>query len=276
MAILIEPQRKRSMTLTPLSFTFDWNKKRLGALLAGSVCWASVVTPVSAGELMVAVAANFQRPMQAIAASFERESGHALILSFGATGSFYAQIKNGAPYQVLLSADQDTPSKLVAEGLGVERTQLTYAVGQLVLWSAKAGYVDAQGQILKTQPFQRLAIANPKLAPYGLAAIETLKKLDLLGALERKMILGDNIAQTHQWVMSENAELGFVALSQVMTEGKISTGSAWMVPPSLHAPIAQDAVVLKNGKGNALANALMIYLQSDKIKSLIRSYGYRV
>lgn len=264
------------MTLTPLSFTCNGSHKPLWTLIAGCVCWASLATPVSAGVLMVAVASNFQRPMQAIAASFERESGHQLILSYGATGSFYAQIKNGAPYQVLLSADQGTPSKLVAEGLGVERTQFTYALGQLVLWSAKAGYVDAQGQILKTQPFQKLAIANPKLAPYGLAAIETLKKLDLLVPLERKLIVGDNIAQTHQWVLSENAELGFVALSQVVQEGKISTGSAWMVPSNLHSPIAQDAVVLKNGKDQAAANALMIYLQSDKIKSLIRSYGYQL
>ena len=229
-----------------------------------------------AGEVLVAVAANFTTPMQKIAESFERETGNKVVLSFGATGSFYSQIKNGAPYQILLSADNETPRKLISEGFASANTQFTYATGQLVLWSAKEGYVDPVGQILKTHAFKRLSIANPKLAPYGLAAIETLKKLELLTDLQSKMIYADSIAQAYQWVASENAELGFVARSQVFQDGKISKGSAWIVPSELHTPIQQDAVLLKSAKDQEVAIALMNYLKGDKIKALIRSFGYDI
>jgi molybdate transport system substrate-binding protein len=169
-----------------------------------------------ADEVQVAVAANFTTPMQRIAAEFEKDTGHKAQLSFGATGKFYAQIKNGAPFQVLLSADDETPAKLVGEGLAVQGSRFTYAIGKLVLWSAKPGYVDDKGEVLKKGQFHKLALANPKLAPYGAAAMEVLGKLGVLGAVQPKFVLGENIAQTWQFVGTGNAELGFVALSQVM------------------------------------------------------------
>lgn len=231
---------------------------------------------VHAAEVQVAVAANFTAPMQAIAAAFEKDTGHKALLAFGSTGKFYAQIKNGAPFQVLLSADDETPKKLEAEGMAVPGTRFTYAVGRLALWSSKAGVVDTKGEVLKQGSYAHLAIANPKLAPYGAAAIEVLKKLGLLEAVQPKFVQGENIAQTWQFVASGNAELGFVALSQVMKDGKLTSGSAWVVPANLHAPIRQDAVMLAGGKGNAAASALMNYLKSDKAKALIRAYGYDI
>jgi molybdate transport system substrate-binding protein len=227
-----------------------------------------------AEEVQVAVAANFTAPMQKIAAEFEKDTGHKAQLSFGATGKFYAQIRNGAPFQVMLAADDETPAKLEKEGLAVPGGRFTYAIGKLVLWSAKPGYVDDKGEVLKKSEFNKLALANPKLAPYGLAAVESLTKLGVLGAVEGKFVQGENIAQTFQFVSTGNAELGFVALSQVMKDGRIASGSAWIVPGSLHTPIRQDAVVLANGKGNAAAEALMKYLKGDKAKAIIKGYGY--
>ena len=227
-----------------------------------------------AGEVQVAVAANFTAPMQKIAAEFEKDTGHKAQLAFGATGKFYAQIRNGAPFQVLLAADDETPAKLEKEGLAQPGSRFTYAVGKLVLWSAKSGYVDDKGEVLKKGEFAKLALANPKLAPYGAAAMEVLGKLGVLGAVQPKFVLGENIAQTWQFVGTGNAELGFVALSQVMKEGRISTGSAWIVPANMHTPIRQDAVILSNGQGNAAAEALMKYLKGDKAKAIIKGYGY--
>jgi molybdate transport system substrate-binding protein len=158
--------------------------------------------------------------------------------------------------------------------LAVPGSRFTYAIGKLVLWSAKPGYVDDKGEVLKKSEFNKLALANPKLAPYGLAAVESLTKLGVLGAVEGKFVQGENIAQTFQFVSTGNAELGFVALSQVMKDGRIASGSAWIVPGSLHTPIRQDAVVLANGKGNAAAEALMKYLKGDKAKAIIKGYGY--
>ena len=227
-----------------------------------------------AGEVQVAVAANFTAPMQKIAAEFEKDTGHKAQLSFGATGKFYAQIRNGAPFQVLLAADDETPAKLEKEAMAQTGSRFTYAIGKLVLWSAKSGYVDDKGEVLKKGDFTKLALANPKLAPYGAAAMEVLGKLGVLGAVQPKFVLGENIAQTWQFVGTGNAELGFVALSQVMKEGRISTGSAWIVPANMHTPIRQDAVILSNGQGNAAAEALMKYLKGDKAKAIIKGYGY--
>ena len=224
----------------------------------------------------MAVAANFAAPMQKIAPLFEQDTGHKAILSFGATGSFYAQIKNGGPFQVLLSADDETPLKLEKEGLGIVGSRFTYATGKLVLWSKQPGKVDDAGQILKAGNFQRLAMANPKLSPYGMAAQETLAKLDLLQTVQPKIVQGDNIAQTYQFVFTENAQLGFVALSQVFADGKIAQGSAWVVPSHLHSPLQQDALLLNAGKNNPAAQALMNYLKSDKAKNIIKAYGYAV
>lgn len=247
-------------TLTPLRRSLI-----LTALLAGAA---------HADTVSVAVAANFTAPMQKIAAEFAKDTGHKAELSFGATGKFYAQISNGAPFGVLLAADDTTPAKIAREGKGVADSRYTYAVGKLVLWSKQDGYVDAQGAVLKTGKFQHVAIANPKLAPYGLAAEQTLTQLGLLEQIKPKFVQGENIGQTYQFAATGNAELGFVALSQVMEDGKIKSGSAWLVPPNMHEPIRQDAIVLNTAKDNAAAKALMDYLRGDKARAIITSYGY--
>jgi len=241
------------------------------------VAWLIVFfKPACAADVFIAVASNFSAPIQKITPLYEKESGNKVILSLGSTGGFYAQIKNGAPYQIFLSADTQTPNKLVQEGLALKETQFTYAIGRLALWSAKDNYVDTAGNILKTQPFQKLAIANPKLAPYGLAALETLKSLALWSGLESKIVQGESIAQAYQFVMTENAELGFVALSQVLQDGKISSGSAWIVPHHLHTPIQQDAVLLKAGKDSVAAVSLLRFIKSAKAQSIISSFGYDI
>lgn len=241
----------------------------LGVLIA-----AALAVSTQAAEVSVAVAANFTAPMQKIAAAFEQDTGHKVILAFGSTGKFYAQIKNGAPFQVLLSADDETPTRLEREGLGVSGTRFTYAIGKLVLWSRQPGLVDDKGEVLRSGKFERIALADPKLAPYGAAAVDVLNGLGLMPSLAPKFVRGENIAQPYQFVATGNAELGFVALSQVFADGKLTQGSAWLVPASLHAPIRQDAVVLSPGKDNAAASALMAYLRSDKARAIIRSFGY--
>ena len=225
-------------------------------------------------EVTVAVAANFAAPMQKIAPLFEKDTGHKAVVSLGSTGGFYAQIKNGGPFHVLLSADDETPLKLEKENLAVSGTRFTYSTGKLVLWSKQAGFVDDKGDVLRSGQFKRLAIANPKLAPYGAAALETLHKLELVQGLQTKFVQGENIAQAFQFVNTENAQLGFVALSQVYADGKLSSGSAWIVPSHLHKPIQQDAVLLMAGNNNIAATALLAYLRTDKVKAIIRSHGY--
>lgn len=246
----------------------------LPTLRRSLILTALLASAAHADTVSVAVAANFTAPMQKIAAEFAKDTGHKAELSFGATGKFYAQISNGAPFGVLLAADDTTPAKIAREGKGVVDSRFTYAVGKLVLWSKQDGYVDAQGAVLKTGKFQHVAIANPKLAPYGLAAEQTLTQLGLLEQIKPKFVQGENIGQTYQFAATGNAELGFVALSQVMEDGKIKSGSAWLVPPSMHEPIRQDAIVLNTAKDNAAAKALMDYLRGDKARAIISSYGY--
>ena len=229
-----------------------------------------------AGEVQVAVAANFTAPMEELAKGFAQSSGHQAKLAFGATGKFYAQISHGAPFEVFLSADSKTPSKLIGDGAAVAGSQFTYATGQLVLWSAQPGLVDDQGAVLKQGRFAHLAIANPAAAPYGAAALETLKALDVAEPLKGKLVQGESIAQTHQFIATGNAELGFVALSQVYKDGRISGGSAWQVPAKLHAPLTQDAVLLKAGQDNPAARALLDYLKTPAAKAVIARYGYAV
>jgi len=242
--------------------------------------WALAATllaaPALAGEVQVAVAANFTAPMQAIAKAFEEDTGNRAVASFGATGQFYAQIKNGAPFEVFLAADDDRPARLESEQQTVPGSRFTYAVGALALWSAKPGYVDDQGAVLKQNEFRHLAIANPKAAPYGLAATQVLAKLGLADAVKPKIVEGQSIAQTQQFVATGNAELGFVALSQVYKDGKLTSGSAWLVPASLHDPIKQDAVILAKGKDNPAAQAFVDYLKGPKAADIIKSYGYQV
>lgn len=240
----------------------------IGLLAAVAACVAR------AGEVNVAVAANFTAPMQAIAESFEKDTGHKAKLAFGSTGRFYAQIKNGAPFEVLLSADDETPAKLVQEDAAESSSRFTYAIGSLVLWSSKPGFVDDKAEVLRRGQYGKLAIANPKTAPYGRAAIETLTKLGLLAGAEPKFVTGENIAQAFQFVSTGNADLGFVALSQVVNDGKVQHGSAWIVPAGMHEPIRQDAVLVASGKANPAAVALLEYLKGDKAKKVIRSYGY--
>ena len=249
------------MTL-PLSRTF--------ALLAAAV----FACAVEAAEVHVAVAANFSAPLKDIAAEFERDTGHRVVASSGPTGGLYTQIRNGAPFEVFLAADDGTPAKLEREGGVVPGSRFTYAIGKLVLWSAAAGVVDGEGAVLKRNAFRLLAIANPKTAPYGRAATQVLERLGLAEATRAKLVEGTNISQAYQFVASGNAELGFVALSQVYKDGRIGAGSAWIVPADLYEPIRQDAVILGQGKDNPAAAALVDYLKGPKATALIRSYGY--
>lgn len=238
------------------------------ALSASASGWAD--------EVRVAVAANFAAPIKAIAASFEKDTGHKLVIATGSTGAFYAQIRNGAPFEAFLSADDETPAKLEKEGLAVTGTRFTYATGKLVLWSAKPGVVDGTGDVLKHGLFNRLALANPKTAPYGAAGVETLKKLGLYDSLRGKIIQGESITQVQQFVATGNAELGFVALSQVWRDGKVTSGSAWRVPAAYYNPIRQDAALLNKGKDRPAALALLQYLKGNKAKAVIQSFGYEI
>jgi molybdate transport system substrate-binding protein len=234
------------------------------------------VSTVHAAEVPVAVAANFAAPMKAIAVAFEKATGHTVRVSAGSTGSLYAQIKNGAPFEVFLSADAKTPATLEGEKLTVAGSRFTYATGTLVLWSAMPGLVDRNGDVLRHGAFSHLAVANPKLAPYGAAAMETMTALGVLAAIEPKIVLGENITQTQQFIASGNAELGFVALSQMMKDGQPIGGSMWSVPASLHQPIRQDGVLLATGRGKPAAEALMRFLKTDQARAIIKSFGYEL
>lgn len=235
---------------------------------------AGLAASARADEVLVAVAANFAAPLARIGEGFSAATGHTLKVSAGATGKFYAQIVAGAPFEVLIAADDETPKKLVNEGLAVPGSQFTYAIGKLVLWSAQPGVVDGQGAVLASGRFAHLAIANPKLAPYGQAAAEVLKARGLTDALAPKLVTAESIAQAYQFVATGNAELGFVALSQVAVPGKAMVGSYWLVPASLHGEIRQDAVLLKVGEKNPAATALLTYLKSAPARALIQSWGY--
>lgn len=247
--------------------------KRLRLAALGALCllWP----PLSrATELTVAVAANFAAPMRLIAQDFERETGHRLTLAFGATGQFYAQIRHGAPFAVLLAADEAVPKKLEQDGLAVPGSRQTYAIGRLVLWSPQPGRVDAQGQVLRRPDTGKLAVANPKLAPYGAAALQVLQALGVKEAWAPHRVEGANITQTFQFVASGNVAMGLVALSQVMDQGRMAPGSAWIVPAHLHTAIGQDAVLLQAGRHRPAATALLRYLQSEQARAVMRSFGY--
>ncbi len=228
----------------------------------------------NADEVTVAVAANFAGPLTKIGEGFTAATGHTLRVSSGATGKFYSQIISGAPFEVLIAADDETPRKLMAEGHGVTGSSFTYAIGKLVLWSAQPGYVDDQGAVLAIGNYAHLAIANPKLAPYGRAGLEVLKARGLGETVAPKLVTAESIAQAYQFAATGNAELGFVALSQVAVPGKPATGSYWLVPPTLYGEIRQDAVLLKTGEKNQAAAALLAYLKSPAAKAVIQSYGY--
>ena len=222
-----------------------------------------------ATEVHVAVAANFTKPMEQLKQEFEKISKHTVIISSGSSGQLYSQIKNGAPYEVLLSADRERPEKLVTEGEAVADSLFTYAIGKLVLWSRQAHLVDTEGKILSTGQFQHLAMANPKTAPYGTAAKQAMKKLGVWEALQSKIVQGENITQTYQFVVTGSAELGFIALSQYP-----GSGSYWQVPQEWYAPIEQGAVLLKKGKKNNAAKAFMVFLQEPIAVAIIKKLGY--
>jgi molybdate transport system substrate-binding protein len=226
-----------------------------------------------AADVQVAVAANFTKPAKAIAAAFQTATNHTATLSFGASGQFYSQMAAGAPFEVFLSADAERPTKAEADGLGIKGTRFTYAIGRLVLYSKTPGMVDPAGKVLAGPRFQKLAIADPVAAPYGVAAIETLKALRLYDRLKPKIVMGSSIAQAYQFVDTGAAELGFVALSQVIdTPG----GSRWLVPARDHSSIDQQAILLKPGARNPAARAFLAFLKTPAATAIIRRYGYEI
>lgn len=230
-------------------------------------------TPALAGDVQVAVAANFTEPAKEIAAAFEKKTGNHIVMSFGSSGAFYSQIQQGAPFEVFLSADSERPTKLEAENFGVKGSRFVYAYGTLALWSATPGLVDNKGAVLKKGNFQHIAIADPAAAPYGLAAVETMKKLGLYDALSPKIVKGSSIAQTYGFIDSGSAELGFVALSQVYKQNK---GSRWNVPAADYTPIDQQAILLNPGANDPVAKAYIAFLKSPEAVKIIKSYGYAV
>jgi molybdate transport system substrate-binding protein len=253
---------------------FRWATLR--ALVAGAPLVALLVAlpAARADAVVVAVAANFAGPLAKIGEGFTAATGHTLTVTPGATGRFQAQIAAGAPFEVLIAADDETPKRLIADGLAVPGSNFTYAIGALVLWSARPGYVDDQGAVLAAGRFEHLALANPKLAPYGRAGLQVLQARGLADTLRRRLVTAESIAQAWQFVATGNAELGFVALSQVAVPGRPVTGSYWRVPPSLYGAIRQDAVLLKAGEHKPAAAALLAYLNGPAAKRVIESFGY--
>jgi molybdate transport system substrate-binding protein len=245
--------------------------KRVSLLAVLAIACATGVTrPAAAAEINVAVAANFTEAAKEIAAAFERKTGDKVLLSFGSSGQFYTQITQDAPFQVFLSADQERPEKAVADGFAVPDSRFTYAVGKLALWSRDPKLVTG-ADTLKQGAFSKIAIANPTAAPYGAAAIDTMKALGVYDALQPKIVQGNNISQTFQFIDTGNAELGFVALSQVVDR---SEGSRWLVSANLYAPIKQDAVLLKKGAGNEAAKAFLAFLRGPEAAALEAKFGY--
>lgn len=241
----------------------------LFSLLAGLLIFTA--RPAFATEIKVAVASNFSAVMILLVEKFEAESSHRIKLISGSTGKHYAQIINGAPFDLFLAADSKRPELLEVNGMAVAGSRFTYAIGQLVLWSPRADFVDATGEVLQRKPFNHLAIANPLLAPYGQAAKQVLQSMNNWTALVAKIVRGENIAQTFQFVSSGNAELGFIALSQIQRPGHPITGSWWKIPASLYSPINQQAVVLKDNDGS---RAFVNFIKSQAALEIIHSFGY--
>jgi molybdate transport system substrate-binding protein len=233
-------------------------------------------SPVWAGEVSVAVASNFAAPMERLVPLFQKESGHTVKVSLGASGKLYAQIKGGAKFDALLSADEELPRLLIQERVAVGGSRFVYAKGRLVLWSAQPDLVDDKGTVLNKGNFNMLAIANPLFSPYGVAAKETLTKLTMWNSIQRKLDKGDDLSQTYQMAASEKDDLAFIALSQVMRDGKVSAGSWWLVPPEMHNPIRQSAVLLTGAKDQATAKAFLAFLKSEKARAVMRGFGYEM
>ncbi len=233
------------------------------------------VTPAFAEQILVAVSANFLPPFRELAIEFETSTGHSLRVAAGSSGNFYSQIKNGAPFDVFLSADMERPKLLEDEGLGVKDSRFTYAIGRLVLWSPNPDLIKGE-ETLRSKKFKRLAIANPKTAPYGLAAMQGMQKLELWESIQPKIVMGENLGQTMGFIESGNADLGFVALSQVLDPKIKGKGSLWDVPSNLHEPIKQDVILLTKGKDNQAAKALMEFIGGPQARAIIARYGYEL
>ncbi len=246
---------------------------RIPWLCLALVATAAVAGPALADDVQVAVAANFTEPAKEIAAAFKAKTGRQVVLVFGASGQFYTQITQGAPFEVLLSADAERPRQAELAGLAIAGTRFTYAVGRLVLYSRTPGLVDPGGAVLASGRFEKLSIADPAAAPYGLAAVQTLKTLKLYDRLQPKIVQGASIAQAYQYVATGAAEVGFVALSQVVN---VPGGSRWLVPEADHAPIDQQAVLLQPGAKDPAARAFLAFLRSPAALAIIRRYGYEV
>jgi molybdate transport system substrate-binding protein len=228
--------------------------------------------PAHAGQTQVAVAANFIEPAKEIATAFERATGHHATLSFGASGALYTQIAQGAPFEILLSADAERPRKAEQDGLAVPGSRFTYATGRLILYSATPGLIDAKALVLKRGAFAHIAVADPAVAPYGVAAVEAMQALGVYPALAPRLVKGGSLAQAYQFVATGAAELGFVAASQVIA---VRGGSRWSVPESLHKPIIQQAVLLKTGASNPTARAFLRFLRQPQAVAIIRHFGYQ-
>jgi molybdate transport system substrate-binding protein len=248
-------------------------RRQLLAVLALGSAMAFAAAAARAADTQVAVAANFTEPAKAIAAAFKAATGHTATLSFGSSGQFYAQMAHGAPFEVFLSADAERPQAAEHDGLGVPGTRFTYAVGRLVLYSKTPGLVDGAGAVLRTGKFNKLSIADPAAAPYGTAAVQTMQRLGVYDAVRPKIVTGNSIGQAYQFVDTGAAELGFVALSQVINA---PGGSRWMVPEADHAPIDQQAILLATGQNNPAAKAFLAFLKGPQAVAIIKKYGYEV
>jgi molybdate transport system substrate-binding protein len=252
---------------------FGGTRRQLARLATGLLLAFGGAGAALAEDVPVAVAANFTEPVKEIAAAFTAKTGDKVVLSFGSSGQFYTQITQGAPYQLFLSADAERPQKIEREGLGVPGTRFTYAIGRLVLFSKTPGLVDDKGAVLKSGTFEKLSIADPGAAPYGVAAVQTMTRLGVYDRLQPKIVKGSSITQAYQFVDTGAAEVGFVALSQVIN---VQGGSRWLVPATLHSPIDQQAVLLFPGDKKPAARAFLAFLKGPEALAIIKRYGYEV
>ena len=226
---------------------------------------------------LVAVAGNFAEVMEKIEADFERESPHGIMVTVGSTGKLYAQIVQGAPFDVLLAADRRHPELLEGAGFAVPGARFTYATGRLVLWSADPDRIPGDGAaLLRGGDVRRLSMANPELAPYGAAARETLRRIGVYQSLRERIVLGENVGQAYALVATGNADVGLVALSSVLSRQNEQPGSRWEVPENLHEPITQDAVLLIRAEDNSAARDLLAYLRRPEVRELMHGFGYGV
>ena len=238
-----------------------------------AICLTFSTNLLPAGNIRVAVASNFSDTIKEISKRFETDTNHKVTLVFGSTGKHYAQIKNGAPFEVFFAADKKRAQRLEKEGVSLPGSRFTYAIGKLALWSPKTEFVNEGGKVLDGNSFRYLALANPKLAPYGKAAEQVLQRRGLWNSLHERTVRGENIGQAFQFIKSGNAELGFVAYSQIKKPDKPIEGSYWLIPPSLYDPIEQQAVLLKD---NSIARSFLDFVKSNEARAIIKQFGYGV